>query len=640
MLHEILLSLWGCSTSVSQIIEIDSVDLDKYLHPGEQALINKILDIVKECNVIRNFIHAVSSEDAKECIAPGLYIRALCDGMDQALEPFREEIIELENTVLNNHHTPLSLILCSIEKYTCLFSVLNCIIREIRTQKLHGCKLLQRLHQRMHTGIPEINSTLELIAHSVQIVFYKHLTSWLLYGHLEDTHREFFIQKTSDCEKASVHEDGKNDIDARQSINGKKIDIDMWDYNVQIDMLPSYIRPSLANKILTIGQTVIMFGNDPRQKKDFSMIPKTENSVWGDKEYEYFRKLQNLQAKSVFNIVEFDRTINELKQCVTELLWHVAVEEAQLMQQLRLVKEFFLMGRGDLFLEFIKLTAHILNKTPTSHTSRDINLAFQMALRKMHLNDESAIDSFNFVVPILSSENEDADTDATDLPDNERQDPNEKRGWGMITLKYKVVWPLHLLFNPITLDDYNTLFRFLLRVKKTQIDLWNLWSEHMHHKDIDIGVIQLRNNLIFIIDNLQYYLQVDVMESQYTVMEMSMKNTRNFEDIQKAHSVFLANVMSQTFLLDSGTGKKNPVNKLIHLLLRLCDDFILQASMWEVGNLLLTEKEELKTLCETLDSVMDWLTKTLNRVRAQPSGEHLARLLLRLDFNRWFSKKV
>lgn len=94
------------------------------------------------------------------------------------------------------------------------------------------------------------------------------------------------------------------------------------------------------------------------------------------------------------------------------------------MQQLRLVKEFFLMGRGDLFLEFIKLTAHILNKAPTSHTSRDINLAFQIALRKMHLNDESAIDSFNFAVPVPPSENEDTDTDATDFPDNERQDPN------------------------------------------------------------------------------------------------------------------------------------------------------------------------------------------------------------------------
>ncbi|XP_032684472.1 gamma-tubulin complex component 4 [Odontomachus brunneus] len=642
MLHEILLSLWGCSTSVSEIIETDSVDLEKYLHPGEQALLNRILDIVKECNVIRGFIreYSIHGQDTKENITPGLYARALCDGMDQALEPFREEIVKLETTVLNNNYTPLSLILCSVENYTCLFSVLHSIIREIRTQKLYGCKLLQCLHQRMHTGIPKINFALKLMVHNIHIVFYKHLTSWLLYGQLEDVHREFFIQKVSDCDRTLVHVKSKDDVDTRELSISKKSDVDMWDYNVQIDMLPSYIRPSLANKILTIGQTVIMFGNDPRQKRDFSMTSKTENSVWGDKEYEFFRKLQNLQAKSVFNIVEFDRTINELKQCVTELLWHVAVEEAQLMQQLRLVKEFFLMGRGDLFLEFIKLTAHILNKAPTSHTSRDINLAFQIALRKMHLNDESAIDSFNFAVPVPPSENEDTDTDATDFPDDERQDPNEKRGWGTIILKYKVVWPLHLLFSPVSLSDYNTLFRFLLRVKKTQIDLWNLWSEHMHYKNIDIGVIQLRNNLIFIIDNLQYYLQVDVVESQYTVMETSMKSTRNFEDIQKAHSVFLANVMSQTFLLGSGAGKKNPVNKLIHLLLRLCDDFILQASMWEVGNLLLTEKEELKTLCETLDSVMNWLTKALNKVRAQPSGEHLARLILRLDFNRWFSKKV
>jgi len=172
---------------------------------------------------------------------------------------------------------------------------------------------------------------------------------------------------------------------------------------------------------------------------DFNMIPKTENSVWGDKEYKYFRKLQNLQAKSVFNIVEFDRTINELKQCVTELLWHVAVEEAQLMQQLRLVKEFFLMGRGDLFLELIKLTTHILNKAPTSHTSRDINLAFQMALRKIHLNDESAIDSFNFVVPALPSENEDVNTDGTDLFDNEKQDPNGAYLRRKIFLKYSKI---------------------------------------------------------------------------------------------------------------------------------------------------------------------------------------------------------
>ncbi|XP_076645164.1 gamma-tubulin complex component 4 [Halictus rubicundus] len=642
MLHEVLLSLWGCSTNVLELLETNTVDLEKYLHPGERALLKRILDIVEECNVIRNFIqeyttfNITKSNEELQNLHQGLYLQALCEGMDQALEPFREEIVDLESIVLHDSYTPLSLILCRVQKYTGLFSVLNSIIREISTQKIHGCKLLQCLHQNMHTGIPEVKKALEKISLSIHIVFYKQLTSWLLYGNLEDTHNEFFIQKMSDGQNSLMLADNKNNADTKNV----KINSDMWDYNVQMDMLPAYIRPSLAAKILTIGQTIIMFGNDPRQKKDFAVDDQTEFSIWGDKEYEYFLKIQNLQKNPIFNIIEFERTIDELKRCVTELLWRVAVEESQLVQQLKLVKDFFLMGRGDLFLEFVRLTAHILNKSPTNHTSRDINLAFQIALRKMHLNDESAMESFNFLVPVPTEDSDEAETDGAEITDREREDPIERRGWGMIILKYKVIWPLHLLFSPSALVDYNTLFRFLLRVKKTQIDLWNLWSEHMYNKNIDIGVIQLRNNLIFIIDNLQYYLQVDVLESQYTIMEANMKNTRNFEDVQKAHSIFLANVMSQTFLLGSTTERKNPVNKLIKLLLRLCDDFILQASMWEVGNLLLTEKEELKTLSDTLESLMSWLTKTLNRVRAQPSGEHLAQLLLRLDFNRWFSKKI
>ncbi|XP_076637844.1 gamma-tubulin complex component 4 isoform X2 [Colletes latitarsis] len=638
MLHEVLLSLWGCSTSVSEILETDTVNLEKYLHPGERALLKKILEIVDKCNVIRNFIQEYTASDISRFTdVQGLYIQALCEGMDQALEPFRNEIVDLENVVLNDSYTPLSLILCRVQKYICLFSVLNFVIKEIRTQKIHGCKLLQCLHQNMHIGIPEIKSALEKMIYCVHTVFYKQMTSWLLYGHLEDMYNEFFIKKTSEEQTSLILADNKNNV--VEAMNAK-FNSDMWDYNVQVDMLPSYIRPSLATKILTIGQTIIMFGNDPRQKKDFAIENQTETSIWGDKEYEYFLKLQNLQKEPVFNIIEFERTIDEFKQCITELLWRVAVEEAQLVQQLKLVKDFFLMGRGDLFLEFIRLTAHVLNKPPTNHTSRDINLAFQIALRKMHLNDENAMDSFNFIIPVPTKETEDAEIESTEFTDKEREDPIEKRGWGMIILKYKVIWPLHLLFSPAALNDYNTLFRFLLRVKKTQIDLWNLWSEHMYKKKIDIGVIQLRNNLIFIIDNLQYYLQVDVLESQYTIMETNMKNTRNFEDVQKAHSIFLANVMSQTFLLGSSTERKNPVNKLIKLLLRLCDDFILQASMWEVGNLILTEKEELGTLSDTLESLMSWLTKTLHRVHAQPSGEHLAQLLLRLDFNRWFSRKM
>lgn len=61
----------------------------------------------------------------------GLYLQALCEGIDQSLEPFRKEIVDLEDVVLHDSYTPLSLILCRIQKYICLFSVLNSIIREV-----------------------------------------------------------------------------------------------------------------------------------------------------------------------------------------------------------------------------------------------------------------------------------------------------------------------------------------------------------------------------------------------------------------------------------------------------------------------------------------------------------------------------
>lgn len=101
------------------------------------------------------------------------------------------------------------------------------------------------------------------MSHCVHTVFYKHLTSWLLYGHIEDMYNEFFIQKISERENSLILVDNKDNFD---KIN-TKFTGDMWNYDVQIDLLPSYIRPSLATKILTIGQTIIMFGNDPRQKK-------------------------------------------------------------------------------------------------------------------------------------------------------------------------------------------------------------------------------------------------------------------------------------------------------------------------------------------------------------------------------------
>lgn len=54
---------------------------------------------------------------------------------------------------------------------------------------------------------------------------------------------------------------------------------------------------------------------------------------------------------------------------------------------------------------------------------------------------------------------------------------------------------------------------------------------------------------MFIVNNLQYYLQVDVIEAQFSILKNSVQNANEFEDIIRLHSRFLKNLLNNTFIL-------------------------------------------------------------------------------------------
>lgn len=122
-------------------------------------------------------------------------------------------------------------------------------------------------------------------------------------------------------------------------------------------------------------------------------------------------------------------------------------------------------------------------------------------------------------------------------------------------LSYKINWPLHLLFSPKALDRYNQVFRFLLLIKRMQYELHMLWCTQTRQsklqKSQNLHVMQLRNQLMFFIDNLQYYIQVDVLESQFSILLTAILSKADFEQIQRSHTVFQANILSLCFLLSN-----------------------------------------------------------------------------------------
>lgn len=52
----------------------------------------------------------------------------------------------------------------------------------------------------------------------------------------------------------------------------------------------------------------------------------------------------------------------------------------------------------------------------------------------------------------------------------------------------------------------------------------------------------------FLIDNLFQYLQVDVLESQWTLLEKNIAKSEDFEQVRLIHEKFLDSIIQQCFL--------------------------------------------------------------------------------------------
>lgn len=60
----------------------------------------------------------------------------------------------------------------------------------------------------------------------------------------------------------------------------------------------------------------------------------------------------------------------------------------------------------------------------------------------------------------------------------------EGTGWDCISLRFQVKWPLHLLFTEEVLYKYNLIFRLLLKVRRAQCNLLEVWKRQMEDKKI------------------------------------------------------------------------------------------------------------------------------------------------------------
>lgn len=73
----------------------------------------------------------------------------------------------------------------------------------------------------------------------------------------------------------------------------------------------------------------------------------------------------------------------------------------------------------------------------------------------------------------------------------------------------------------------------------------------------------------FLIDNLQFFLHVDIIDVQFSILKKRIENSQDFEEARKAHDTFLTVLANHSLL--NVKQIMNTLDKICILCIQFCD---------------------------------------------------------------------
>ncbi|XP_017121165.1 gamma-tubulin complex component 4 homolog [Drosophila elegans] len=620
----------------------DITSIEHFVHQCERQVFTDFLKIIQVYHEVVDFTQSLGVQSDAHGQIPdfthGFYLLNFAKGIDSVIEDYHAEVTRLQKYCSESKRSSLSYVYDGLLVRMPVLIFLRDLIMDTQVRKLRGCSVLHNLHQQSEHGDTQLARVIRKVIKPVKYPFFASLAHWLSYGVIDDVHSEFFIKFTPT--------DSVDGSSCSKSANSSVMSVDrnpedyIWQYDINLNQLPGFLSIIVAEKVLFVGQTVLVFkmGRNvkAKNKRDQLAAKLAEIShdeiyeLWNGRENEFFAMVQDLGKDETIDVFRVENVINDIKKFVSRRLSEIAVNEVDIERQMGLIKDFYLLGRGEFYMEFCCQMIGTMDSY-FEERFKNITRSFEIAATVMGISDD--LENFSLTCQRSISE------------------PDESCDFHILqclNLKYTYEWPLNLLFSPKAIERYNRIFRFLLIIRTFQYDIQRVWAKQTFQAkrmptSLNTKIINLRNHLMFFLNNMQYYIQVDVLESQFGILISVIKSKAEFEEIQKAHSVFLANVLSQCFLLSdakdgqvnvTGCQTQNPIYGTLLKLFSICEKF---AHVTQSKNPPDDLIGEIDLLNERFGVQIASLIQLLVDVKTASCLGPLSQLLLRLDFNHWFS---
>ena len=394
----------------------------------------------------------------------GVLRQSFCRAMAQELAEYLKLVAYLESSLNEKEGSEGSMSLKKVVYWFHEAGILLNFLRELvrDTTNLRGGAFLSFLEQFRQHGNDQIRAVITRILDQMMLPYGEMLQGWLREGIINDPFDEFFISEISRS-SPSFEFDGS----------------DFWNQKFVLKMseLPKFIPETLAKRALIAGKTrkfIQAFLKNPPthlryQNSAVLNIPSDRDSFSSAVLRENLLESMEKEMKLAYK--------NTCKQ-----VRRILIEDCQLIEQVRCIKQYVLLCKGDFSMNLLELLWDGLNRPAGSLFRHNLVGVLESSIECTRDPKEPDWLLANLDVRLLS---------------NDQISGSSATGWDVFALDYRVSFPVDCIMDSQSMQEYSKLSRYIWGLKRLEAVLSRCW-QNLRNSQVSVSKVvkkELRGDL-------------------------------------------------------------------------------------------------------------------------------------------------
>ncbi|KZT24524.1 gamma-tubulin complex DGRIP91/SPC98 component [Neolentinus lepideus HHB14362 ss-1] len=419
----------------------------------------------------------------------------------------------------------------------------------------HGGALVNLIHSYTDNGDPFVRRFTDELLEEVSKPFFATLHKWIFSGELYDPYSEFFVAVDPELAHLQyVHpsslegaigqlsgDEGFGTGDTDDMAAGRESGLRLWEgkYQFQQEMLPAFVGEA--------------FGRKPDNRFQIFSTGKSLNFIrysCHDSDWVATReKLSNTGGTLKYSdIAGLERSIDTAYQIASRRLFDVFLEKFRLLDHLRALKNYMMLGHGDFADQLMDALEPSLAKPANTLFRHNLTATLESALR------------------FSTAQNDPPDV-IRRLDARVLEYSHGEIGWDVFTLEYKVDAPIDTIIDPESIIKYLKLFNHLWRIRRVEKALTRGWlrvtsgsRSFLRMTELEPEWHQIRLHqaeMIHFVRQMQAYCQLEVIECSWQeLLDFVEKKEGDLDALIEAHRSYLDRMVNKILLLTTKAGRQ------------------------------------------------------------------------------------